>query len=304
LALVAVGLAAFWGLTHKNALQVSLNGKSLGIIKEKNVTAENLKELVSLRLQKENGTEIELLDTITTLLVHSPKSELISSDSVLNAICSMANYRLLAAVIIVDNTEICVVASAAAAADIKNRLIGAYIEPGQNITEKETVEEFVIESRYVGKEEVDTAEAAYDMLNRSFSTTKPYTVKKGDTTSVIADANGMSLAELQELNPGIDVFNGVLSIGQQISLKSTKPFISVRTVETITYTEVEPKQIDYQYNPNELSTFSRVVRQGKDGQSEVTAEIVRVNAFEVERNVINRVITVQPVNEIIEKGTK
>jgi LysM repeat protein len=44
-----------------------------------------------------------------------------------------------------------------------------------------------------------------------------YTVQSGDTLGSIAEATGTTVAELQELNPGVD--SQSLSVGQQIKLR-------------------------------------------------------------------------------------
>jgi LysM repeat protein len=57
--------------------------------------------------------------------------------------------------------------------------------------------------------------------SRPRTTTTPaaaesYTVQTGDTLGSIAEQNGTSVAELQELNPGVD--SQSLSVGQEIKL--------------------------------------------------------------------------------------
>ena len=48
------------------------------------------------------------------------------------------------------------------------------------------------------------------------TTRKTYTVKAGDTLAGIAETTGVPIAELQELNPGVD--SNSLSIGQELRL--------------------------------------------------------------------------------------
>jgi teichoic acid transport system ATP-binding protein len=49
------------------------------------------------------------------------------------------------------------------------------------------------------------------------SEAESYTVQSGDTLGSIAEATGTTVAELQELNPGVD--SQSLSVGQQIKLR-------------------------------------------------------------------------------------
>ena len=48
------------------------------------------------------------------------------------------------------------------------------------------------------------------------SARKTYTVRPGDTLAGIAEATGVSIEEIQELNPGVD--SNSLSIGQELRL--------------------------------------------------------------------------------------
>ena len=51
----------------------------------------------------------------------------------------------------------------------------------------------------------------------------------------LAFANDMTMSELEALNPGIDINR--LYIGQLLNIKEEIPFLSVQTVEEITYNE-------------------------------------------------------------------
>ncbi len=48
-----------------------------------------------------------------------------------------------------------------------------------------------------------------------------YVVKRGDTLAKIARANGVSLTDLQAVNPGVDSKH--LKVGQKIKLPEKKP---------------------------------------------------------------------------------
>ena len=70
------------------------------------------------------------------------------------------------------------------------------------------------------KTSTDREETSTGGEEKTSTTPKPgrktYTVRPGDTLAGIAESTGVSIEELQELNPGVD--SNSLSIGQELRL--------------------------------------------------------------------------------------
>ena len=98
--------------------------------------------------------------------------------------------------------------------------------------------------------------------------------------------------------------NTPIKVGDNLNLVVTVPFLSVKTVEQMTYTEKQEKQVEYRTNESKDSSYKKVVQQGKDGQKEVTVEVIRINGFEEGQKVVSETVTVEPVTEIIEIGAR
>ena len=64
---------------------------------------------------------------------------------------------------------------------------------------------------------VITADNAIDKVLKDLKQFKPYTIKKGDTLSEIAKANGTTLKAIKEANPGIKDLNKI-RVGQKINI--------------------------------------------------------------------------------------
>jgi LysM repeat protein len=64
---------------------------------------------------------------------------------------------------------------------------------------------------------VITADNVIDKVLKDLKQFKPYTIKKGDTLSEIAKANGTTLKAIKEANPGIKNLNKI-RVGQKINL--------------------------------------------------------------------------------------
>lgn len=73
------------------------------------------------------------------------------------------------------------------------------------------------------------------MLTENTNGQTTYEVQKGDTFMALAFDNDMTMAEMEELNPGVDI--NKLYIGQILNIKEEIPFLGVQTVDSLTYHE-------------------------------------------------------------------
>ena len=126
-------------------------------------------------------------------------------------------------------------------------------------------------------------------------TKSTYTVVEKDTFSGIAKKHDMTIAELKALNPQCTNVDK-LRIGDELLVRRPQYTLQVKVVETIRYTE----QIDYTtktvYLADKPTTYSKVTTKGVEGSQNVTAEITKIDGYEVGRSVVNRVVTKQPVS--------
>jgi uncharacterized protein YabE (DUF348 family) len=96
-----------------------------------------------------------------------------------------------------------------------------------------------------------------------------------------------------------------LKIGQVINLETTKPYLSVRTADEVTRTEVIPMQTEVRDNPSQAKSYRRTIQEGRDGKEEITVRITRVNGLlEKPEEEVRRVTVEQAVTRIVEEGTQ
>jgi len=119
-----------------------------------------------------------------------------------------------------------------------------------------------------------------------------YTVVKGDTYSEIASNNGMQLSELMELNPQASIDR--LMIGDVLNLKTAVPFLSVKTVENITYTEEIESPIEYVDDVSLYVGNSKTISEGTNGTSRINADVTYLNGKEIKRSIIESSVIVEP----------
>lgn len=129
-----------------------------------------------------------------------------------------------------------------------------------------------------------------------------YEVEFGDSSLYIANLLGMSVSELELMNPGFSTED--LHVGDKIKYSEEVPYLSV----SITRTEVYNVQSNYStetYNDNTIyEGSSRKMREGEYGENRVTADVTYVNGKETNRTVKQVTVVKEPVSELIAIGTR
>lgn len=148
---------------------------------------------------------------------------------------------------------------------------------------------------------VDEDETAR-MLTSYKKVAKYYTVVPGDAHIIIAQKVGMTMDELDKLNPGFK--DKPLHGGDQFKITQEEPFLNVRITRPETYNETIPYETDSFNDPSLYEDNKAVKTKGIVGTRTVTANVSYVNGVEVARTVISRTVTKEPVTEVLAVGTK
>ena len=129
-----------------------------------------------------------------------------------------------------------------------------------------------------------------------------YEVQAGDTFMQIALDNGMTVSEMSELNPDVDI--NVIYIGQLLNVKEEIPFLSVKTVDNVTYTEEIACPVVEVEDDSMYQGESRVIDPGIPGEQVVNANIAYLNGVEQEREILSAQVTREATDKVIAVGTK
>ncbi len=142
---------------------------------------------------------------------------------------------------------------------------------------------------------------AINYIIKGTTTPKTYVVQGGDTVWDIAVKNGMSLEELEKMNPGIS--SSRLQIGSVVNLYESKPFVAITTTETVVATETIPYETVYEDTSSMYRGQSKVQTAGVSGSKQVTSQVIKQNGAVIASNVLNEQILAEPQNQISLKGT-
>lgn len=215
-------------------------------------------------------------------------------------------------VIIINGEDVLYVSDEEDAAAVVTGLVEAYRTPGSELVDYAFADEILYEERDIITAEealkdetvletyICSVDEAVRYILNGTSTPLTYTVKGGDTLWDIALAHGISVYELEEMNPGA---SQKLSIGQEINLYQKNPFVTVTVTEVVTETQTIPYDIAYEYTDQLYKGQIQVQSIGQTGSKEVTVERTKQNGVETASNVLTETILSEPVTQIALAGT-
>ena len=164
-------------------------------------------------------------------------------------------------------------------------------------------EKVEIAEAYINPDQLTELSEAIDQVTKEKEKNQTYEVQPGDTLSVIANSRGYYVDEVLALNPGLDR-DTTLHIGDEIIISVPEPELSISSTVQSTYEEDYFAETQYIENDSWYTT-ERVVRQEPAaGHHEVTGLTTSKNQTETGREMIAENVIVEPVPEIIEKGTQ
>lgn len=140
------------------------------------------------------------------------------------------------------------------------------------------------------------------LLSANSTEETTYAVQAGDTFMALAFDNGLGVEELEALNPDIDI--DVLYVGQELVMQEEVPFVSVETVDRVTYQESVDPPVEKIPDDNRYEDEIEVVEPGSPGEALVTADVTYVNGREQSRTEVTREVLVEPVTRVVIAGTK
>lgn len=129
-----------------------------------------------------------------------------------------------------------------------------------------------------------------------------YTVEAGDTYIGIAKAHDMTVDELLAMNPEASLKS--LMPRQELTVQQNVPYLSVRSVDAVTYREAVPAPVEYVEDDTMYQGDSKVVEKGAEGAALVTARITYLNGREEARDIQNTQQLTAPITKVVAKGTK
>lgn len=147
-----------------------------------------------------------------------------------------------------------------------------------------------------------TPEEAIEAMVKGLDKIIQHTVKSGESLWTIARDSNMTVAELRVVNP--DLKGDLLKPGQKLNLVKAEPLVRVAATVTTTVQEKVLFSTVYENDSSLWRGQQRVKQPGSYGSREVTYRISKTNAVETSRETLMEKILLQPIAQVVTRGTK
>ena len=294
-----LGVALVVGTVYTPSYVVSVDGVTLGTVQEQE-TFEAAVDRVEARASGILGYDYTIDSDITYEFALTEKDQLSSVASFETYLFDQIGEVMKSYLLSVDGQFIGAAADQAQLDALLESIQAPYIN--ENTISAEFVEPITITHEYTSSDIMQDLSQMEATLTANTTGETTYEVQAGDTFMAIAYAHDMSMSELEELNPGIDI--NKLYIGQILTIRQTIPFLSVKTVDAITYTEAIECPVEEIEDDTMYQGETKTVTQGVEGEALISAEVTYVNGYEEERNITSTTVLSEPTTTVVRVGTK
>ena len=281
-------------------LQVRLDGEIIGYVDSKGEIDALVAE-VEQRAAEYLGTPYSLSPNITYALRYMDSADPVDAEAFKERLFSEIDNVSRQYVLTVDGTVIGANSSRTALEMMLRRIIHARTA-GQENAKTEFVEDVRIEEQAVLDSQMRTIAQMEEQLTVNTQEIQIYTVVGGDTVSGIAVNHGLSIAEIRELNPGIDINS--IHIGDELMLSGAVPFLSLKKTVMEEYDAEIPYETEVIYDDSMYVNRSYIQTAGIPGKAHVTADVVYVNDQEESRTILTYEVLNEPSSAVKVAGSK
>ncbi len=305
LAALAIILAA--NGNRPKLFAVTIDGETVGYTEDESLATEILNRILEEESFKV-GAEVMPCVRLDCVKTKWEKGmDLIDPDDLGEILKERIDFVAPGYVICVEGEEVVALCSEEDArgvlADLRTDYVNSVVAAGHA-----TVDEVLVKEQIdIVKQDIPTSlfrsrREAGTILARGTDKMLNYVVRRGDSLWAIAQANHMTVDELRQANPKVQ--GDLLQIGENLNLIVPDPYITLSSVETVTYTVSIPFSVEVSKDPDLWPWQEKVTQAGKSGEKEIVEQITRENGQEVSRKKLSEVILSYPVTQKIIRGSK
>lgn len=300
LAVLVLALTVFYWTSADFGIRVEYEGVDVGYIADEG-TYMAAADLARERVHSENG-EFTISDTpaMRVKLLHA--APLMDTSALCDEILRTKGDAISeASGLYVDGKFVGSMKSRTELDGVLDAIKKTYCDGGDN-ERAEFIQNVTVSDGLYLTESVMTAEKMKEKLTAQAVVKKEHIVQPGDTLSGLARKYNMTLSELRAMNP--EVKNDVIYDGKPVTVQRPQPFLRVKVVRTVKYTEKIDYTTEKEYDNTKLVTYERVKVRGVEGSQNVTAEITYVDGVQQSKTILSIDVTKQPVTKVVVVGTK
>ena len=286
------------------AYRLNMDGEKIGIVESKEVIHQMMKG-IEKNLQEKYQENIVVDDKGISFEkgeFREKETPLTDLEVIERKIIARIDFNLEAFAIMIEEQELVHLRSEKEAEELLEKITAEYVKDDMEYEAIEFNEEVSIQETLVPLGKIVEAESALAILQKGTDEEKTHRVVEGDTISEIAKQYGLTVEDIEKANSHLEDLH-MISIGDELNLIVPKPYITVRTVEYIEYTE----EIDFDTEYNDTDSLykgdRKITQQGAVGKREITGYVIRENGRQVDLEVKEEKILSEPVTRIVAQGT-
>lgn len=296
-----VATISVWS-TATFALEVNLDGKTVGYVADENVFADAC-ALMNLRVV-DDGTEGFSVDTPKYSMAMVSSDQLLDAaalcDELITASCDEISE---ACGIYVDGELIAVTEQKDSLQTVLENILTAYLEEPQ-VVDAAFVNEIVYKEGLYPIENIVSADTAETLLTATHAEINGYTMAARATQQediAVYDGSNAQANEAVDQNPSL---SKEITAGPALKLEQDTPILNVKLVRTEEYEESIAFESEEVEDSSKLEGYRKVNIEGEDGKKLVTANVEYVDGQEVSREIVHEETLQEPVNEQVIVGTR
>lgn len=283
---------------------VSINDQEIGVVENKDIVHQMVEDIEKdLREQYKENIVVEDQSISFTKGEFLEKETPITERSLMERrILASIDYNVEAYAVIIQDESLVNLRSKQEATELLEKIRSEYISEDMEYERIEFNEEVEVQEALVSLSDIIEMENALKILQKGTDEEKTHTVAEGDTISEIAKQYGLTVEDIEKANTHLEDLH-MISIGDELNLIVPKPYVTVRTVEYVEYTEEIDFETEYNNTDSLYEGDRKITQQGATGEREITGYVIRENGRQVDMEIEEEKILSEPVTRIVAQGT-
>ncbi len=156
---------------------------------------------------------------------------------------------------------------------------------------------------YVSKSQIKDKDTAFQEITAENEEQSIYVVQPGDSLSVIAENNDMTVEDIKMLNPHIESDDDIY-YDDRLNITVPRAAVQILVEKQETYEEEYNADVVYEDDADMFIGESEVVQEGTPGKHTVTDLVTYTGDLESGREQLQETVQVAAVAQVVRRGTK
>ncbi len=299
LVIVLVLLVSFIG-AKTSAYAVYIDDKEKLVVKS-SASVEQIKAQIEAETNQKYNGEMKICNTIEYKKTWVMPGSIIPEEEIKEVLLNELDIKAPASAISVNGKIIAYMSNKEQANQLLQDMKKEYTQLGQDekLLEVSFAEKVEIQEGLANPEDLLSIEETRNLITTGTSAPQKYIVEEGDCLWLIARKNDMYVDDIIKVN---QLKTEDLSLGQELILETSKPYISVLSKVEGEKTEAIPYET--QIIVDKSSSSIKVKQAGMDGQKHIAYIATLVNGVVQDREILEEDIIKEPINKVIVKGSQ